>query len=86
MPEDALTKIAGEEEAVGAPVAQGGEETEFGDGEILALVDDGEVALYYQVQRAASEIFVRPGTALVSVQGDGLVALTPHETHWDTHT
>lgn len=40
---DALTEVAGEEEAVGARDSERGEEAEVEDAEILGLVDDGEV-------------------------------------------
>ena len=41
--EDALAEVAGEKESVGSTAAQGGEEPEMGDADVLRLVHDREV-------------------------------------------
>ena len=41
--EDALSEVAGEEQAVRPTPAEGGEQAQFGDADVLGLVDDAEV-------------------------------------------
>src|SRR3954467_653090 len=55
--EDALTEIAGEEKAVGTPCAKRGEKPQFGDPDILRLVDNDEIKRRFA---AANHVFGHP--------------------------